>query len=70
MEAALRKVTQCRTPLARRGLSTADPVLGHPLLITKEMVVKSICKIKNGKASGPSSVVTEMLEHLLIHAVK
>ena len=26
------------------------------------MVVKSICKIKNGKASGPSGVVTEMLK--------
>ena len=26
------------------------------------MVVKSICKVKNGKASGPSGVVTEMLK--------
>ena len=26
------------------------------------MVVKSICKIKNGKASGPSGVVSKMLK--------
>ena len=43
-------------------LSTADPVIGPPVLITKGMVVKSICKIKNGKASGPSGVVSKMLK--------
>ena len=43
-------------------LSTADRVIGLPLLITNEMVVKSNCKMKNGKASGPTGVVTEMLK--------
>ena len=43
-------------------LSTADPVLGSLLLITREMVVKSIGKMKNGKVSGPSGVVPEMLK--------
>ena len=43
-------------------LSTVDPVLGPPLLITKEMVEKSINKMKNGKGSYPSSAVAEMLE--------
>ena len=49
-------------PWREGDLSTADPVLGPPLLTTKEMVVKSIFKMKNGKASGPSSVVTKMLK--------
>ena len=43
-------------------LSTADPVFGPPLRITKEMVVKSISKMKNGEAYGPSGVVTEILK--------
>ena len=44
-------------------LSTADSLLGFPLPIAKEMVVKSICKMKNGKAfAGPSGAVTEMLK--------
>ena len=43
-------------------LSTVDPVLGPPLLITKEMVEKSISKMKNGKGSYPSSAVAEMLK--------
>ena len=34
-------------------LSTVDPVLGPPLLITKEMVEKSISKMENGKGSYP-----------------
>ena len=33
-----------------------------PLLITVEMLAKSICKKKNGKAYSPSCVVTEMLK--------
>ena len=49
-------------PWREEDLSTVDPVLGPSLLITKEMVVKSICKMKNGKASGLSGVVTEMLK--------
>ena len=43
-------------------LSTADLVLGPSLLITKELVEKSICMMKKSKASGPSDVVTEMLK--------
>ena len=49
-------------PWKEEDLSIPDPVLGPPLLITKEMVVKSICKMKNSKASGPSGMVTEMLK--------
>ena len=49
-------------PWRKEALSTADPVLGPPPLITKDMVVKSICKMKNRKASGTSGVVTEMLK--------
>ena len=48
-------------PWREEDLSNADPVLG-PSLITKEMVEKSISKIKIGKASGASGVVTEMLK--------
>ena len=44
------------------NLSTADLVLETALLIAEEMVIKSICKMKNGKASGPSGVVTKMLK--------
>ena len=49
-------------PRREEDLSTADPALGSSLLTTKEAVVKSICKTKNGKASGPSGVVIEMLK--------
>ena len=49
-------------PWREEDLSNADPVLGPPLLFTKEMVEKSISKMKIGKASGPSDVVTEMLK--------
>ena len=43
-------------PRREEDLSTADPALGPPLLITKETLVKSTCTAKNGKASGPSGV--------------
>ena len=45
-------------PWREEDLSTADSVLGPPHHIPKEMVVKSICKMKNGKAYGPSCMVT------------
>ena len=48
-------------PRQEEDLSAADPVLGPPLLITTEMVVKSICKMKSSKAFGPSGVVTEIM---------
>ena len=43
-------------------LSDADPVGGPPLLITPEMVSKSVSKMKLGKAASPSGVVAEMLK--------
>ena len=43
-------------------LSVADPVLGPPPLVTREMVEKSISKMKLGKAPGPSGIVAEMLK--------
>ena len=49
-------------PRREEDLSTADPALGPPLFIIKETVVKSTCMTKNGKASGPSGVVTDMLK--------
>ena len=41
---------------------TADPVVGPPIHIDVEMVVKAIIKMKTGKAAGPSGIVAEMLK--------
>ena len=41
---------------------TADPVVGPPIHIDVEMVVKAITKMKTGKAAGPSGRVAEMLK--------
>ena len=41
---------------------TADPVVGPPIHIDVEMVVKDITKMKTGKAAGPSGIVAEMLK--------
>ena len=41
---------------------TADPVVGPPVHIDVEMVVKAITKMKTGKAAGPSGIVAEMLK--------
>ena len=49
-------------PWSEDDLSLADPVLGPPPLVTREMVEKSISKKKLGKAPGPSGIVTEMLK--------
>ena len=49
-------------PWSEDDLSVADPVLGPPPLVTREMVEKSISKMKLGKAPGPSGVVTEILK--------
>ena len=49
-------------PWNEDDLSVADPVLGPPPLVTREMVEKSISKMKLGKAPSPSGVVTEMLK--------
>ena len=37
-------------------------MLGPPTLVTREMVEKSINKMKKGKVPGPSGIVTEMLK--------
>ena len=62
METAIWKITEWQISWQEEDLSTADPVLGPCLQITKEMVVNSICKMKNGKASDPPGVITEMLK--------
>ena len=49
-------------PWSEDDLSVADPVLGPPPLVTREMVEKSISKMKLVKAPDPSGVVTEMLK--------
>ena len=41
---------------------TADTVVGPPIHIDVEMVVKAIIKMKTGKAAGPSGIVAEMLK--------
>ena len=41
---------------------TADPVVGPPIHVDVEMVVKAIIKMKTGKAAGPSGIVAEMLK--------
>ena len=45
---------------------TADPVVGPPIHIDVEMVVKAITKMKTGEAAGPSGIVAEMLRRLVI----
>ena len=49
-------------PWSEDDLSVADPVLGRPPLVTREMAEKSISKMKLGKVPGPSGVVTEVLK--------
>ena len=49
-------------PWSKDDLSVADPVLGPPPLVTREMAEKSISKMKLGKAPSLSGVVTEMLK--------
>ena len=49
-------------PWSEEDLSLADPLLGPPALVTREIVEKSINKIKKGKAPSLSGVVTEMLK--------
>ena len=39
-----------------------DPVVGPPRLIIIKRVSKAIIKMKNGKVSGPSGIVAEMLK--------
>ena len=48
------RLLNVKFPWREEDLSTADPLLGPPLLITQEIVAKSICKVQNRKASGLS----------------
>ena len=43
-------------PWSEKDLSVADSVAGSPTLVTREMVEKSINKMKKGKAPNPSGV--------------
>ena len=42
-------------------MSQADTVNCVPCSIDKDMIIESINKLKNGKALGPSGIVSEML---------
>ena len=43
-------------------LSKEPPVQGVVIKITKEMVSKTIIKVKTGKAAGPPSIVIQMIK--------
>ena len=49
-------------PWSEDDLPPIDAVLGPPPLITKEETVAAIRSIKNGKAPGPSGIVSGMLK--------
>ena len=49
-------------PWSEDDLSVADPVLGPPPIVTREMAEKSISKMKLSEAPSLSGVVTEMLK--------
>ena len=46
----------------RNSLFQADTVSSVPCLIEKNIVRESVIKMKNGKAAGPSRVVSYMLK--------
>ena len=46
----------------RNSLFQADTVSSVPCLIEKNIVRESVIKMKNGKAAGPSGVVSYMLK--------
>ena len=48
--------------LDRNSLSQADTNSDIPRLTDKDMIRKSISKIKNGKAARPSDVASEMVK--------
>ncbi|XP_060771234.1 uncharacterized protein slc22a21 isoform X2 [Neoarius graeffei] len=49
-------------PWSREDLTPAYPVEGPPILVTSEMVANALCKMKLGKAPGPSGIVAEMVK--------
>ena len=59
-------IISCYAP--QTGLSTAEKdafyeqVTSPAILITNEMVLKAISKMKAGKAAGPSGIIIEMIE--------
>ena len=46
----------------RNTLSEEHPVSGPAVRVTKKMVEKAVSKMKNGKAAGPSGIVSEMVK--------
>ena len=46
----------------RNSLSQTDTFTWIPLLKNKDMVRESISKMKNGKAAGPTGVVSELVK--------
>ena len=53
-------------PWSEDDLPPIDAVLGPPPFITKEETVAAIRSMKNGKAVGPSGIVSEMLKASLV----
>ena len=49
-------------PWSEDDLPPIDAVLGPPPVITKEETVAAIRSMKNGKAPGPSGIISEMLK--------
>ena len=45
-----------------KTLPHVEPVIGPACLITREMVLKALKKMKVGKAAGPSGIVVERLK--------
>ena len=48
--------------LNRNSLSQADTIKNVRHFIDKDMIRESISKMKNGKAAGPSGLVSEMVK--------
>ena len=46
----------------RHTLSVEHPVSGPAVRVTEKMVEKAVSKMKNGKAAGPSGIVSEMVK--------
>ena len=50
-------------PWDKEKLTASYPVAGPPIWITLEQVIESICKMKVGKAAGPTGVAAEMIQN-------
>ena len=49
-------------PWAEDMLPAVEPISGPPILVSSEMVLCTLRKMKSGKAAGPSRIVGEMLK--------